>query len=154
MPVHISAKADYAVRAAIELAVAAPGTAVPAEQIASDQRIPRKFLEAILNDLRKAGLVTSRRGASGGYALAKAAAEITVADVVRAVDGPLVWVRGERPTGLTYAGSAAAMLPLWVALRANVREVLEGVSLAQLAGGSLPAAILALADEPEAWHNP
>ena len=151
---QISAKADYAVRAAISLATAQPGRAVAAERIADEQLIPRKFLEAILTDLRKAGLVRSRRGAGGGHELGRPAEEITVADVVRAVDGPLVWVRGERPPELEYHGSSAALLPLWIGLRATVRHVLEGVSLADLAAGRLPAEVLELTEDPEAWRNP
>lgn len=104
-----------------------------AEAIATVQEIPHKFLEGILGDLRRGGLVTSRRGGSGGYQLAREPSAITVADVIRAVDGPIVSVRGERPTGLTYTGSAEPLLPLWIALRANVRRILEGVTVADLA---------------------
>lgn len=152
--VRISAKADYAVRAAIELSVAEPGTAIPAEQIARAQEIPHKFLEAILTDLRRDGLIASVRGAGGGYRLARPAKEITVADVIRAVDGPLVSVRGERPPALNYSGAAEPLLELWVGLRANVRQVLEGVTLSDLAAGRLPTRIRRLAQDPEAWENP
>jgi Rrf2 family protein len=99
-------------------------------------------------------LVTSRRGGSGGYQLAHAPAEITVADVIRTVDGPIVSVRGERPTGLTYTGSAEPLLPLWIALRANVRRILEGVTIADLAADALPDPVKELAAEPAAWENP
>lgn len=125
-----------------------------AETIAAEQGISHKFLEGILGDLRRAGVVTSRRGGGGGYALARPASAITVADVIRAVDGPIVSVRGERPTGLTYTGSAEPLLPLWIALRANVRRILEGVTLADIATGALPEEVRSLAAEPGAWENP
>ncbi|WP_155057896.1 RrF2 family transcriptional regulator [Streptomyces blattellae] len=151
---RISARADYAVRAALELAVHHEDGPVKAEAIATVQDIPHKFLEGILGDLRRAGLVDSRRGGSGGYRLARDAAEITVADVIRAVDGPIVSVRGVRPTGLSYAGSAEPLLPLWIALRANVRRILEGVTIADIAADALPVAVKELAAEPAAWENP
>lgn len=127
---------------------------VKAETIATTQDIPHKFLEGILGDLRRAGIVDSRRGGGGGYRLARAAGAITVADVIRAVDGPIVSVRGERPTGLSYSGSAEPLLPLWIALRANVRKILEGVTLADIAADALPEPVRALAAEPAAWENP
>ena len=127
---------------------------VKAETIATTQDIPHKFLEGILGDLRRAGIVGSRRGGGGGYRLARAAGAITVADVIRAVDGPIVSVRGERPTGLSYSGSAEPLLPLWIALRANVRKILEGVTLADIAADALPEPVRALAAEPAAWENP
>ncbi|MGX5182338.1 RrF2 family transcriptional regulator [Streptomyces avermitilis] len=151
---RISARADYAVRAVLELAVRQDDGPVKAEAIAAEQDIPHKFLEGILGDLRRGGLVASRRGGNGGYRLARAADTITVADVIRAVDGPIVSVRGERPTGLTYTGSAEPLLPLWVALRANVRKILEGVTLADIAADALPAPVRELAAEPAAWENP
>ncbi|MDX2523941.1 RrF2 family transcriptional regulator [Streptomyces europaeiscabiei] len=151
---RISARADYAVRAVLEVAVRQDNGPVKAEAIATVQEIPHKFLEGILGDLRRGGLVTSRRGGSGGYLLAREPAAITVADVIRAVDGPIVSVRGERPTGLTYTGSAEPLLPLWIALRANVRRILEGVTVADLAAGALPEPVKGLAAEPTAWENP
>ncbi|MFI0810234.1 RrF2 family transcriptional regulator [Streptomyces echinatus] len=151
---RISARADYAVRAVLELAVRQGNGPVKAEEIAAVQDIPHKFLEGILGDLRRSGIVDSRRGGGGGYRLAREAAAITVADVIRAVDGPIVSVRGERPTGLAYSGTAQPLLPLWIALRANVRRVLEGVTLADLASDTLPAPVRALAAEPSAWENP
>ncbi|WP_251093240.1 Rrf2 family transcriptional regulator [Streptomyces sp. Caat 7-52] len=151
---RISARADYAVRAVLELAVRQGNGPVKAEEIAAVQDIPHKFLEGILGDLRRAGVVDSRRGGGGGYRLAREAASITVADVIRAVDGPIVSVRGERPTGLAYTGAARPLLPLWIALRANVRRVLEGVTLADLAADTLPDPVRALAAEPAAWENP
>ncbi|GAA2732519.1 Rrf2 family transcriptional regulator [Streptomyces nogalater] len=151
---RISARADYAVRAVLELAVRQGNGPVKAEEIAAVQDIPHKFLEGILGDLRRAGIVDSRRGGGGGYRLARAAQAITVADVIRAVDGPIVSVRGERPTGLAYTGTARPLLPLWIALRANVRRILEGVTLADLAADTLPEPVRALAAEPGAWENP
>ncbi|MFF8590394.1 RrF2 family transcriptional regulator [Streptomyces sp. NPDC015220] len=151
---RISARADYAVRAVLELAVRQGDGPVKAERIAVEQGIPHKFLEGILGDLRRAGVVTSRRGGGGGYALAREASSITVADVIRAVDGPIVSVRGERPTGLTYTGSAEPLLPLWIALRANVRRILEGVTVADIATCALPEEVRRLAAEPTAWENP
>ncbi|MDX2297495.1 MULTISPECIES: RrF2 family transcriptional regulator [Streptomyces] len=151
---RISARADYAVRAALLLAGAPEGEPLKAEAVAEAQQIPHKFLEGILSDLRRAGLVVSRRGAGGGYRLARDAEDISVADVVRAVEGPLVSVRGVRPPGLEYDGPAQALLPLWVALRANVRQILEGVSLAAIASGELPDLVHSLARDPAAWTNP
>jgi Rrf2 family protein len=151
---RISARADYAVRAVLELAARQGNGPVKAEEIASVQDIPHKFLEGILGDLRRGGLVASRRGGGGGYRLARQAAEITVADVVRAVDGPIVSVRGERPSSLTYTGTAEPLLPLWIALRANVRKILEGVTLADLAAAELPDLVSRLAADPAAWENP
>ncbi|MFF5517863.1 RrF2 family transcriptional regulator [Streptomyces coeruleorubidus] len=151
---RISARADYAVRAVVELAVRRGEGPVEAEAVAIAQDIPHKFLEGILGDLRRGGVVGSRRGGGGGYRLAREAAEITVADVIRAVDGPIVSVRGERPTGLAYTGTAEPLLPLWIALRANVRRILEGVTIADLAAGALPEPVERLAAEPAAWENP
>ncbi|MEW2300850.1 Rrf2 family transcriptional regulator [Streptomyces sp. NPDC006655] len=151
---RISARADYAVRAALELAVRQGNGPVKAEEIAGAQDIPHKFLEGILGDLRRAGVVDSRRGGGGGYRLAREASAITVADLIRAVDGPIVSVRGERPTGLAYTGTAEPLLPLWIALRANVRKILEGVTVADIAADALPEPVRALAAEPAAWENP
>lgn len=147
---RISAKADYAVRAAVELALAGEGP-VKGEAISRAQGIPPKFLENILGDLRHAGLVQSRRGADGGYALARPAAAITVADVIRAVDGPLASVRGDRPENVRYEGSAEALNQVWIAVRASLRTVVEAVSIADVAAGRLPARIQRLAQDPEAW---
>ena len=138
---RVSAKADYAVRAMIELAASEAGEPVKGERVAQAQSIPVRFLENILSDLRQAGLVRSQRGAEGGYWLARPAAEITVADVIRAVEGPLANVRGVRPDDVEYAGSAARLRDVWIALRANLRAVLETVTLADLAKGELPPAV-------------
>jgi len=148
--VRTTAKADYAVRAAVELAGAGDGP-VTAEHLAEAQQIPVNFLENILLDLRRAGIVDSRRGAAGGYLLAKPADEIVIADVVRAVEGPLASVRGLSPDALEYDGSATALKDVWVALRAAVRSVLEHVTLADVASGKLPAHIMKLTKEPDAW---
>lgn len=145
-----TAKADYAVRATIELATH-DETPVSAERIADAQQIPVNFLENILLDLRHAGIVESRRGASGGYLLAKPATEIVVADVVRAVEGPLASVRGLSPDQLDYAGSSESLRDVWVALRSAVRSVLEHVTIADVANGKLPAHITKLTREPDAW---
>jgi Rrf2 family protein len=150
--VKVSAKADYAVRAAAELAAAQPTNApVRAEAIATAQAIPQRFLENILSDLRHAGLVTSQRGAEGGHRLAKPAAEISVADVIRAVDGPLAAVRGERPESVNYTGPAEPLQRVWIAVRTNLRDVVENVSLADLSNNALNDKITALADDPESW---
>lgn len=145
-----TAKADYAVRAAVELAASRDGP-VSAERIAEAQAIPVNFLENILLDLRRAGIVESRRGAAGGYLLARPADEIVVADVVRAVEGPLASVRGLSPDQLDYEGSAVPLRDVWVALRAAVRSVLEHVTLADLASGDLPPFVAELTADPEAW---
>lgn len=149
---RISAKADYAVRAAIHLAVNADADKpTKGETIATTQGIPMKFLENILGDLRHAGLVRSQRGAEGGYWLNRPAKEICVADVIRAVDGPLASIRGQRPEDVPYEGSAEPLQQVWIAVRKNLRAVLETVTLADLAAGQLPAAIVKLAQDPEAW---
>ena len=145
-----TAKADYAVRAAVELA-ASDGSPIAADRIAEAQDIPANFLENILLDLRRAGIVESRRGANGGYLLARPAKEIVVADVVRAVEGPLASVRGLSPDQLDYEGSAESLRDVWVALRSAVRSVLEHVTLADIASGHLPAQIVKLTREPDAW---
>ncbi len=148
----VSAKADYAVRAAAELAAAQPGGApLRAESIATAQGIPQRFLENILSDLRHAGLVQSVRGAEGGHRLVRPASEITIADVIRAVDGPLAAVRGERPESVDYTGPAEPLQRVWIAVRKSLRDVVEHVTLADLAGGGLPASVEALAEDPEAW---
>jgi Rrf2 family protein len=147
---RISAKADYAVRAAVELAGAGEGP-VKGEAIARAQSIPLKFLENILGDLRQAGIVRSQRGAEGGYWLNRPADEVTVADIIRAVEGPLASVRGNRPEDVHYQGSAQALSQVWIAVRASLRSVVETVTLADLAAGRLPAKISRLAEDPEAW---
>lgn len=147
---QISARADYAVRAVLELAVGGEEL-VKGEVLAGAQDIPAKFLEGILSTLRRAGIVDSRRGSDGGYRLARPAADITVADVVRAVDGPLAGVRGQRPENVTYPGAAAQLPHVWIAVRASLRLVLEHVTLADLAGGTLPPGVERLTADPDAW---
>ncbi|CAM5463495.1 HTH-type transcriptional regulator IscR [Streptomyces hirsutus] len=151
---RISARADYAVRAALQLAASRDDAPLKTEAIAGAQDIPHKFLEGILNDMRRGGLVLSQRGGNGGYRLARPAESISIADVIRVVDGPLVSVRGVRPPDLSYFWPAQSLLPLWIALRSNVREILEGVSLADVAAAELPADVAALTDVPDAWVNP
>ena len=148
---QVSARGDYAVRAAVGLAAAHPAT-VSSQVLADEQELPRKFLEAILGDLRRAGLVRSIRGADGGYRLAHPPEQIPVGAVLRAVDGPLAGVRGRRPEELEYAGSAAHLADLWVAVRAAVRGVLDEVSLAQVATGQLPPRVRRLVTDPDAWQ--
>jgi Rrf2 family protein len=150
-PVRISAKADYAVRAAIELAAAGTERPTKGDTVAQAQGIPLKFLENILADMRHAGLITSRRGAEGGYWLARPAAEITVADIIRAVEGPLASVRGGRPEDVDYSGTAEPLQRVWIAVRASLRAVVEDVTLADLAANKLPDQTEALAKDPEAW---
>ncbi len=147
----MSAKADYAIRAAVELAAAGGEEPVKGDRIAQAQEIPQNFLENILADLRNAGIVASRRGADGGYWLARAADEVSLADVIRAVDGPLANVRGIRSEQVAYQGSAEPLRDVWVAVRASLRNVLEHVSLADLARGDLPENVRELAADPEAW---
>ena len=150
-PMRVSAKVDYALRAAVQLAAAGEGP-TKGERIAEAQDIPLKFLENILLELRHNGLVQSQRGADGGYWLARPAAEITLAEVIRAVEGPLANVRGARPETLEYAGPAAGLQDVWVAVRASLRGVLETVTLADVASGELPAEIGGLTSDPEAWQ--
>jgi Rrf2 family protein len=147
--VRTTAKADYAVRAAIELAAA--DDTITAEQIAQTTGIPHNFLENILGELRRAGIVHSRRGQAGGYFLAKPADRISIADVIRAVEGPLANVRGLSPEELDYEGSAAKLRDVYVALRASVRSVLEQVTLADVASGDLPARVEELTRDADAW---
>lgn len=149
---QISARTDYAVRAMLTLAAAGQDT-VTGQALSAEQQLPQKFLEAILTDLRRAGLVRSRRGPIGGYALARPASEIAIGEIVRAVDGPLAVVRGERPEQAVYAGAAEHLGTLWVALRAAVRSVLDDVTLEQVLSGELPAPVRDLLDSPGAWRS-
>jgi Rrf2 family protein len=149
---RVSAKADYALRAAAELAAAEGRGPVKGEQLARAQEIPPKFLENILLELKHAGLVRSQRGVEGGYWLARPAAEITLAEVIRAVEGPLANVRGTRPESVEYRGAAEPLRQVWIAVRASLRNVLESVTLADIAGGELPASLDDLVADPEAWR--
>ena len=140
---------DYALRALSELAAAnAPRTV---EQLSEAQHIPNKYLESILGELRRSGLLRSQRGPEGGYRLSRPATEISIADVIRALDGELANVRGSRPENLAYIGSAAALQEVWIALRASERTILEGVTLAHVVSGELPKPVATLAANPAAW---
>lgn len=150
---QISARGDYAVRALCFLAAAADGAELcKADDVAAGQQIPRAFLDQVLRDLRRAGLVRSRRGPAGGHALARPAGMITVVDAVRAVEGPLALVHGERPEDLPYAGAAASLQDVWVALRAAVRDVLENTTVADLVAGSLPPQVTERNSSARAWE--
>lgn len=148
---HISAKVDYGMRALLTLA--ARGGPATTDSLAEEQRLPAKFLGAILNDLRRAGIVASIRGAEGGYRLARPAAEIRVADVMRALDGPLAEVRGLRPEATTYEGPAERLQDVWVAVRASLRGVLEAVTLDDVVSGKLPPPVAKLTEDPAAWSS-
>lgn len=148
---RVSAKADYAVRAAAELAASPDGRPIKRDQLAAAQRIPSKFLETILLELKHAGIIKSTRGIGGGYALARPADDISVADVVRAVDGPMATVRGERVESVEYEGAARKLRDVWVAVRAGLREVLESTTLADLVEDHLPARVIELTRQPEAY---
>jgi Rrf2 family protein len=149
---RISAKVDYAVRAAVELAAA--GTEpIKGEAISEAQGIPLKFLENILGELKHTGLVASRRGARGGYWLAKPADEIVLAEIVRAVEGPLATVRGQGPEALEYRGEAEPLQKVWIAVRANLRAIMDEVTLADVVSGKLPAGVMELSEPAEAWSQ-
>lgn len=146
---YISAKVDYAVRALLTLASA--DRPITAEALATTQGLPAKFLETILNDLRRAGLVASQRGSEGGYRLARPAQEISLADVIRPLDGPLAAVRGVRPEAALYTGAAEHLQDVWVAVRASLRSVLETVTLSDVVAGRLPKHVRKLVADPESW---
>jgi Rrf2 family protein len=148
---RISAKVDYAVRAAVQLAAAEGDRPTKGDTIAQAQGIPVKFLENILSDLRHAGLVRSQRGADGGYWLNRPASEISLADIIRAVEGPLASVRGQRPEDIAYAGPAEPLSTVWIAVRASLRAVAEQVTVADIAANALPEHVTTLASDPEAW---
>ncbi|HEX2902768.1 MAG TPA: Rrf2 family transcriptional regulator [Jatrophihabitans sp.] len=147
---EISAKSDYAVRALLALADQAPNL-VKIDAVVGEQQLPRKFVEAILGDLRRAGIVRSMRGADGGYALARPAAEITIGAIIRAVDGPLAEVRGLRPDEMVYTGLAQHVPGLWVAVRAALRKVLDETTLQQLLTGKLPPHVRKMVEDPRSW---
>jgi Rrf2 family protein len=147
---RLSARADYALRAAIEIATISDSH-VTAEQVARAQQIPVKFLETILTQLRRAGLVRSQRGPDGGFWLARPADEITLADIIRAIDGQLLGVRGERPENIGYIGAAEPLQRVWIALRASERAILEEVNLGQIVSGELPETVNELVGDPRAW---
>lgn len=149
---HVTARADYAVRAVIELAARAPGTATR-QELAQAQDIPGKFLEGILGDLRRAGLLDSQRGSAGGYRLALDAADIRLADVIRAIEGPLAAVRGMPPEATAYPGTARHLTEIWIAVRASMREVLETTTVADVLSGTLPAPVRDLIQRPDSWSR-
>jgi Rrf2 family protein len=148
---HVSARSDYALRALVELAAAEPQP-LTREQLATAQQIPITFLANILQQLRTAGLIRTLRGAEAGYRLARPASQITLADVIRAVDGPLAHVRGERPEAVSYAGAAQPLRQVWIAVRASLRNVLEQVTLRDVACNTLPGPVRELAADPQAWQ--
>jgi Rrf2 family protein len=150
---HVTAKADYAVRAVIELANSAADAPRKVDDVARAQGIPVSFLENILTQLRSTGLVRSQRGPEGGYWLAQPPGEVNLAQIIRAVEGPLVGIRGQRPEEVEYVGSAEALQAVWIALRANLRKVLEHVTVADVASGKLPAAVRQLTRQEEAWQT-
>jgi Rrf2 family protein len=150
---HVTAKADYAVRAVVELAAGSQEVPRKVDEVAQAQGIPVSFLENILTQLRSSGIVRSQRGPEGGYWLAQPATELNLAQVIRAVEGPLVGVRGQRPEEIEYQGSAECLQQVWIALRANLRKVLEHVTVADVASGKLPKEILALTKQEEAWET-
>ncbi len=147
---HVTARADYAVRAVVELASSPDGSATR-QQLSEAQQIPGKFLEGILTDLRRAGLLTAQRGSRGGFRLALPPDQIPLATVIRAVEGPLAAVRGESPEDTSYPGAAEPLTKVWVALRASLRQVLEATSVADVASGVLPTSVVELLAEPDAW---
>ncbi len=149
---HVTARADYAVRAVCELAARRPGYATRHE-LAETQDVPGKFLESILGDLRRAGILESQRGAAGGYRLARDPAEITVADVIRAIEGPLAAVRGMPPEDMTYTGAAQHLTEVWIAVRASMREVLESTTIADVLTGVLPDHVRELTARPDSWSR-
>lgn len=149
---RVSAKSDYALRALIELAGRTDAAAVSAEEIGRLQEIPHEFLQAILGELRRAGLVRSRRGQAGGWSLARDPGAVTIADVIRAVDGPLVSVYGLRPEAVEYRGSARSLQLVWIAARSSLREVLERVTIRSLVDGELPAEVADRTRDEDAWQ--
>ncbi len=150
--VQVSAKVDYAVRALLELAANDDGR-VTRDHLAEVQDIPPRYLEAVLAQLRRAGLVTGQRGASGGYTLGRPPDEITIAEVARAVDGPLALIQGQRPERVSYSGNSQHLADLWVGLRAAVRSVMETVTVADVLRGSLPTEVQSLVEGPDAWES-
>jgi Rrf2 family protein len=149
---RVTARSDYALRAAVELAAAAPGL-LKRDEIASRQAIPIEFLESVLLAMKAAGIVQSHRGANGGFRLARPADSITLADVVRSVDGPMLDVRGDRAEAIAYPGPAARIQDVWIAVRASLREILEGTTIEDVVRGRMPRAVKRLTRDPEAWTS-
>lgn len=150
---RISAKADYAVRAAVTLADLEDGKPIKAERLAGEQGIPLNFLENILNQLKAGGVVTSQRGPEGGFRLARPATEITIGEVLRVAEGPLASVRGVRPPDLEFQGATESLKDVWIAVRANLRAVVDNVTLADVAAAKLPRSVKSLAADPAAWGD-
>jgi len=153
---RVSTKSDYALRALIEMALreaSGESKAISAEELGKAQDIPHGFLQAILADLRRSGIVVSQRGQSGGWRLARAAHDVSVADVIRAVDGPLVSVYGLRPEAVNYSGNAEILQRVWIAARSSLRDVFETVSIEALAAGELPAEVMARTVDEDAWQS-
>jgi Rrf2 family protein len=150
--VRLTVKADYAIRALAELAARSDGAPVKAEELGEAQNIPRGFLLGIMAELRNAGLVTSQRGHEGGFAFRRPPQEITLADVIRAVSGPLAMVGDDRPGEVTYRGAATILSDVWVAVRANLRAVLEHVTISDVAAGRLPRSVQKLTKNPDSWQ--
>jgi Rrf2 family protein len=150
--VQVTARVEYALRAVAELA-AQPGRSFSRNDLARAQELPGKFLESILRDLVREGILVSRRGSGGGFQLARPASEVSLAEVVRAVEGPLAGVRGMAPESVRYTGPAAALTEVWVAVRAAVRTILEGTTVADLVSGELPEHVRQLISTDEAWHR-
>jgi Rrf2 family protein len=152
--VYISAKVDYATRALLAVAAAeaqSPPVALTGEGVAESQKLPTKYVENILVDLRRAGFVRAQRGAVGGYRLARPADQIAIADIIRAIEGPLAEVRGERPDQMRYEGAASHLQHVWIGVRAALRSVLEKVTLADVLRGEFPPHVRKLIDDPDAW---
>ncbi|MGN6721297.1 MAG: RrF2 family transcriptional regulator [Marmoricola sp.] len=152
---RVSTKSDYALRALIEIATreaSGERSAVSAEELGRAQDIPHGFLQAILADLRRAGIVVSQRGQAGGWRLARAASDVSVADVIRAVDGPLVSVYGLRPEAVSYSGNAEVLQRVWIAARTSLRDVFEAVSIEALASAELPEDVMAMTVDDDAWQ--
>src|SRR3982751_6647694 len=149
---RVSAKSDYALRTLIEMASRSDGKAVSAEELGKQQEIPHGFLQAILADLRRAGVVMSQRGQSGGWRMGRPASEVSVADVIRAVDGPLVSVYGLRPEAVEYNETATVLQHVWIAARRSLRDVFEQVSIQQLSDGRLPKAVTSRTADEDAWQ--
>jgi Rrf2 family protein len=151
-PVKVTAKADYAVRATLELAQVEDGL-IKGERIAQAQSIPLKFLENILIDLRHAGIVHAQRGAEGGYRLARDPSDVTLGEVIRAVEGPLASVRGEPPEAVSYDGAAENLQTVWIAVRASLRSVLDDLTLTEVVEGRMPQRVRRLTERPDAWSR-
>ena len=149
---QVTARVDYAIRAVVELA-AHPDQALSRNELATAQGMPGKFLESILRDLTREGLLASQRGSGGGFRLNRPPEQIPLADIVRAVDGPLAAVRGSAPEGIAYTGSATALTKVWVAVRASLRQVLEATTVAHIVAGEFPAPVQQLIADEQAWHR-